>query len=50
VPGFNQNGSLHCGRNVFTIVRHDGTLARDSRKDKRAESKQDSWAEDCVTA
>ena len=50
MPGFNQNGSLHCGRNVLTIFGHGRTLASGSRQDKRAGSKQDAMAEDCVTA
>jgi len=41
MPGFNQNGSLHCGRNVLTIFGHGRTLASGSRQDKRAGSKQD---------
>jgi hypothetical protein len=48
MPGFNQNGSLHCGRNVLTIFGHGRTLASGSRQDKRAGSKQDAIAEDCV--
>jgi hypothetical protein len=50
MPGFNQNGSLHCGRNMLTIFGHGRTLASGSRQDKRAGSKQDAMAEDCVAA
>jgi hypothetical protein len=38
MPGFNQNGSLHCGWNVLTTFGHGCTLASDSRQDKRAGS------------
>jgi hypothetical protein len=50
MPGFNQNGSLHCGWNVLTTFGHGRTLASDSRQDKRAGSKQDAMAQDCVAA
>jgi hypothetical protein len=47
MPGFDQNGSLHCGWNVLTTFRHGRTLASDSRQDKRVGSKQDPTAEGC---
>ena len=48
MPGLNQNGSLHCGRNVLTTFGHGRTLAGGSCQDKRAGSKQDAMAEDCM--
>ena len=50
MPGFNQNGSLHCGRNVLTTFGHGRTLASGSSQDKRAVSKEDAMAEDCMAA
>jgi hypothetical protein len=50
MPGFNENGSLHCGRNVLATFGHGRTLASGSRQDKRAGSKQDAMAEDRVAA
>jgi len=44
MPGFNQNGSLYCGRHVLTTFGHGRTLASGSRQDKRAEGEQDAIA------
>jgi len=40
MPGFNQNGSLHCGWNVLTTFGHGRTLASDERQDKRGGGKR----------
>ena len=49
MPGFNQNGSLHCGRNCSRLRAWPHT-SDGSRQDKGAGSKQDAMAEDCVAA